>query len=48
MGYPLLGERDRSLVVANETAYPRAIGLAGRYDVASTSVDPEHMLPIAG
>lgn len=47
-GYPLMGERVRSLVVAYETEYQRAVELAGRYDVALTSVDPERVLAVAG
>lgn len=47
-GYPLMGARVRSLVVAYETGYQRAIDLAGRYDVALTSVDPERVLAFTG
>ncbi len=47
-GYPLMGERVRSLVVAYETDYRRAVDLADRYDVALASVDPERVLTLAG
>ncbi len=47
-GYPLIGERVRSLVVAYETDYRRAVDLADRYDVALTSVNPERVLTLAG
>lgn len=46
-GYPLMGSRVRSLVVAYDTEYPRATELADRYDVALTSVDREKVLSVA-
>lgn len=43
-GFPLLTSRVRSLVVAYETAYPRATDLAGRYDVELITVDRDAVL----
>lgn len=45
-GYPLMGSRVRSLVVAYDTAYQRAAALADRYDVALASVDSDKVLSI--
>jgi hypothetical protein len=46
-GYPLLSHRVRSLVAAYETAYPRAVDLADRYDVTLRSVDRNLVLATA-
>ena len=46
-GYPLVTSRVRSLVVAYETDYPKAIELADRYDVSLMSVDAEKVLASA-
>jgi hypothetical protein len=46
-GYALLGGRVNSLVVAYETAYPRAVELADRYQVALQTVDRELVLATA-
>lgn len=46
-GYALLGGRVNSLVVAYETAYPRAMELADRYEVALRTVDRELVLASA-
>lgn len=43
----LLGGRVNSLVVAYETAYPRAMELAARYEVALRTVDRELVLASA-
>jgi hypothetical protein len=45
-GWSLMSPRVRSLVVAYETNYPRAIDLAGRYDVDLATVERE--LVVAG
>jgi hypothetical protein len=46
-GYPLLSNRVRSLVVAYDTEYPRAVDLAGRYDIDLQAVDRELVLATA-
>ena len=43
-GYPLLTSRVRSLVVAYDTAYPKALELAERYEVSLASVDRKIVL----
>lgn len=46
-GYALLGGRVNSLVVAYETAYPKAMELADRYEVSLRTVDRELVLSSA-
>lgn len=46
-GYALLGGRVNSLVVAYETAYPKAMQLADRYEVSLRTVDRELVLASA-
>jgi hypothetical protein len=46
-GYPLLSSNVQSLVVAYDTAYPRAIELADRYDVKLRPVERELVLATA-
>jgi hypothetical protein len=43
-GYPLLTSRVRSLVVAYDTEYPKALDLAERYEVSLASVDRKLVL----
>jgi hypothetical protein len=46
-GFPLLSPRVRSLVVAYETRYPKAIQLAKNYDVSLQQVDRSLVLASA-
>ena len=43
-GYPLLTLRVKSLVVAHDTKYPKALDLAERYEVSLVSVDRKLVL----
>jgi hypothetical protein len=43
-GYPLLTSRVKSLVVAYDTKYPKALDLAERYEVSLVSVDRKLVL----
>jgi hypothetical protein len=44
VGYPLLTSRVRSLVVAYDTKYPKALELAEKYEVSLFSVDRKLVL----
>lgn len=46
-GYPLSTSEVRSLVVAYDTKYPVALGLAEQYEVSLISVDRQLVLGMA-